>query len=384
MRNNNIAIISSGIISLIVGVGLARFAFTSLLPAMLHDFLTIKFTGILASLNYVGYISGTLFAVFITNINTKVKMFRIGLVLSVVTTLVLGLTDSALLWIVSRVVAGFGTSMVLIVGASIVMLKLQLDDKKKAMGWYFAGIGVSIVVMELLVRVLDGFHHQTIWLVGTLCCAVLITYPYYVLSFDRQIMTNAPHHKFDISIFSPFVKVLTIAYMTLGAGFVVLATFLPDIIDAIDGLDGFGSNVWLLVGVAGIPSSIVLMILAKKYGTINTIIWTMSAQVVAILLPTFTNNMYLNLLSGVLYGGTFVGLVALFMNQAGEIARHNPVVLMATFTTAYGIGQVVAPLYSVALIQHTGSYDMALYLTGFIVFCGAGLLFVTKRHYRAL
>ncbi len=380
MRNNNIAIVTAGIISLVVGVGLARFAFTSLLPVMLSDFLSVEFTGLLASLNYVGYMSGTLFAVFITNINTKVKMFRIGLVLSIATTLVLGLTIDKTLWAISRVVAGFGTSMVLIVGASIVMLKLQLDDKKKAMGWYFTGIGASIVAMELLVRTFDGYHHQTIWLVGAMCCAVLLIYPYMVLSFDRQIMIDATHHKFDRAIFSPFVLVLTLAYLTEGVGFVVQATFLPDIIDAVDGLGGFGSNVWLLAGVAGIPSSIVLMILAKKHGTVNVIIWTMALQVVGILLPTITDNIYLNLLGGVIYGGTFVGLVALFMNQAGEIARDNPVVLMATFTTAYGIGQITAPLYSVALINYSGSYDMALYLTGFIVFCGAVLLLTTRRH----
>ncbi len=381
MRNNNIAIVTAGIISLVVGVGLARFAFTSLLPVMLSDFLTVELTGLLASLNYVGYISGTIFAVFITNINTKVKMFRIGLVLSIATTLVLGLTIDKTLWAVSRVVAGFGTSMVLIVGASIVMLKLNLDDKKKAMGWYFTGIGASIVAMELLVRTLDGYHHQTIWLVGAVCCAVLLIYPYMVLSFDRQIMTDAIHHKFDRAIFSPFVLVLTLAYLTEGVGFVVQATFLPDIIDAVDGLGGFGSNVWLLAGVAGIPSSIVLMILAKKHGTVNVIIWTMALQVVGILLPTITDNIYLNLLGGVIYGGTFVGLVALFMNQAGEIARDNPVVLMATFTTAYGVGQITAPLYSVALINYSGSYDMALYLTGFIVFCGAVLLQMTRGYH---
>jgi predicted MFS family arabinose efflux permease len=381
MRNNNITIVTAGIISLIVGVGLARFAFTSLLPNMLDDFLTVRFTGVLASLNYVGYMSGTMVAVFITNINTKVKLFRLGLVLSVATTMVLSLTTNPLLWILSRVVAGFGTSMVLIVGASIVMLKLNFDDKKKAMGWYFAGIGASVVVMELMVRVLDGFHHQTIWAVGTICCAMLAVYPYYVLSFDRQTAQNAPHHKLDKSIFSTFVLVLTIVYMTEGTGFVVLATFLPDIINSVQGLEGFGSNVWLVAGVAGIPSSVILMTLAQKHGSINTIILTMLLQVVAILIPTITDNIYLNLLSGVLYGGTFVGLVALFMNLAGEIARHNPVVLMATFTTAYGIGQILAPLYSVALIQHSGSYDMALYLTGFVVFCGALLLQTTKRHH---
>lgn len=40
-RNNNTAILIAGIISLIIGVGIARFAFTALLPFMLTDYLSV-------------------------------------------------------------------------------------------------------------------------------------------------------------------------------------------------------------------------------------------------------------------------------------------------------------------------------------------------------
>ena len=75
-RNSNAAIILAGILALIVGVGVGRFAFTSLLPSMLDDFLSVSFAGYLASVNYVGYLSGAIFAVFIKDINSKVKYFR--------------------------------------------------------------------------------------------------------------------------------------------------------------------------------------------------------------------------------------------------------------------------------------------------------------------
>ena len=40
----------------------------------------------------------------------------------------------------------------------------------------------------------------------------------------------------------------------------------------------------------------------------------------------------LNLLSGALYGSTFIGLVALFLNLGGHLAGRNPVVLMGAMT----------------------------------------------------
>ena len=95
--------------------------------------------------------------------------------------------------------------------------------------------------------------------------------------------------------------VLIIAYFTEGVGFVVQATFLPDIINNLKGLEGYGSLTWTLVGVAGIPSCIIWMLLAHRFGSSNIIIIALLLQAVGILIPAFSSNIYLNLLSGVLW-----------------------------------------------------------------------------------
>lgn len=379
-KNSNVAILLAGIIALIIGVGVARFVFTSLLPPMLEDYLTISFAGVLASINYVGYLAGSIFAVFIKDINAKVKFFRLGMFLAVLTTLMLGVTTSETMWIISRVLAGFGAAMALVVGSAIVMNKLNIQNKTKAMGIHFSGIGFSILVSDLIVRIVFHFNGtwQFAWVVLALFAFVLSFYSMYILSYDKEVKQNSVKHHIDKSLFSPFVIILIMAYFCEGVGMVVQGTFLPDIINSLKGLEGFGSFTWTLVGLAGIPSCIVWMMLAHRYGSVNIIILAMFLQVIGIMISALTNNVYLNLFSGVLYGGTFVGLVALFMNLGGKLAGNNPVMLMGALTTAYGIGQVSAPLYSVALIEHFKTYDYALYLTAFIVFGGIVLLLLTK------
>ncbi|MFT5836160.1 MAG: putative MFS family arabinose efflux permease [Sulfurimonas sp.] len=379
-RNNNAAILLAGILTLFVGVGVARFAFTSLLPSMLDDFLTITDAGVLASFNFAGYLSGSIFTIFMKDINTKVKYFRLGLVLSVLTTIVLATTDNETLWLVSRIVAGFGSAMVLIVGGALVMVKLNYEDKTKAMGIHFSGIGIAIVSSELISQyTLQNGSWADAWLTLSLCAFVVSLYCMYILSFDKVLKLDAIKHKLSKSIFSTQVILLILAYFTAGAGFVVQGTFLPDIINSLEGLGGYGSAAWLIVGLAGIPSSIIWMILAHKYGSLNIIILAMALQVIGILIPALSTNIYLNLLSGALYGSTFIGLVALFMNLGGKLAGKNPVVLMGSLTAAYGIGQVSAPLYSVALIEKFGNYNSTLYLTALIVFIGIFFLFYAKR-----
>lgn len=379
-KNSNPAIILAGILSLVVGVGVARFVFTSLLPPMLDNFLTVTFAGVLASINYVGYLSGSIFAVFIKDINSKVKYFRLGMFLCVLTTIVLGISQNETIWAISRVVAGFGAAMALVVGSAIVMTKLNMDNKTKAMGIHFSGIGFSVLITDLLVRAAFYFEKtwEEAWIILSIFGFIASVYSTYILSFERKIKQNVVKHKFDFKLFSPFVILLIIAYFTEGVGMVVQGTFLPDIINSLEGLDGYGGFTWTIVGLAGIPSCIIWMTLANRYGSVNIIIIAMLIQVIGILIPSLTSNIYLNLFSGVLFGGTFVGLVALFMNLGGKLAGNNPVFLMGAITTAYGIGQVSAPLYSVKLIEIFNSYNQALYVTAGLVFLGVLFLFVAK------
>ena len=380
-KNSNFNILLAGIISLFIGVGVARFSFTSLLPSMLStDALSLTFAGVLASMNYAGYLAGSIFAIFIKDINTKIKYFRLGVILCVLSTVVMGITTNEVFWLLGRVIAGFGSAMLLVVGAAIVMTKLNFEDKTKAMGIYFSGIGIALVSSDIISRYVLSFSSwENSWIVLTFCALFLAFYPLYILSFDKEISQKNEKHPFNKALFSPFVLVLIVAYFTEGVGFVIQGTFLPTILKSIEGLETVASLSWLLVGLAGIPSSIIWMRLAHKYGSINIIIIAMSLQIIGILIPTLTTNMYLNLFCGVLYGATFVGLVALFMNLGGKLAGKNPVMLMGTLTTAYGIGQVTAPLYAVSLTQLTGNYNYALYLTALIVLFGVCILLIAKK-----
>jgi MFS family permease len=379
-KNNHASILIAGILSVIIALGVARFVFTSLLPSMLDDFLTVSFAGILAAVNFAGYLSGSVLSMFIKDINQKVILFRIGIVICIVTTIILGITTNETIWFVARIIAGLGAALGFVVGAAIVMTKLKSENKTKAMGIHFSGIGFSILVTDLINRAVlsYGGTWQDSWIVLSCFAAIASIYVVYILSFDKVVKQTIVKHPFDKSLFSLFVILIIMAYFTEGVGFVVQATFLPDIVNSLEGLEGYGSLTWTFVGLAGIPSCIIWMTLAHKYGSVNIIIITLLIQMIGILIPTFTNNVYMNLLSGVLYGGTFVGLVGMFMNLGGKLAGQNPVVLMGAVTTSYGLGQVVAPLYSVYFIEHYNSYDYALYLTAGIVFAGVLLLLFAK------
>jgi len=383
-RESNSAILLAGIFALIVGVGVARFVFTSLLPAMLEDSITIAYAGVLASINYVGYLTGSIFSVFIKDIHSKVKYFRFGLFICVISSFILGVTDNSTIWFIARLFAGFGAAMALVVGSAVVMLKLKSVNKTKAMGIHFSGLGFSILITDLVMRGVfyAGGNWKDAWIILAILGAFLSAYSAYVLRFDKQPNNEVVKHKFDKSLFSPMAIILILAYFTEGIGMVVQATFLPDIVNSLQGLDGYGGYVWLAVGIAGVPSCIIWMRLAHRFGSINIMIVAMLLQIVGIIIPTLSSNIVMNLISGLLFGATFIGLVSLFMNFGGQLSKKNPVFIMGAITSAYGIGQILGPLYSVALIKQFGNYNEALYLTAAIVTMGILLLTYAKINYK--
>lgn len=380
IHKEDLNILIAGILSIIVGLGISRFAFTSLLGEMLHDFLDIKTVGFLTSINYAGYLSGSILAIFIQSTNTRVFLFRLGLVLSIITTFMLGVTQNMLLWQLARAFAGVSSAFVFVIGSSLVMSKLTIKDKTKAMGIHFSGIGFGIFFTDVFVKFfIIHFSWSTVWIALGLFALLLSLIPALFLKGQKQQVSHKRFH-FDKSLFTPFVIFLILAYFAEGVGFVVQATFLPDIIDRV--APGYGSHTWLIVGVSAIFSCIVLMNLAHRFGSIHVIIFAFFLQIVGILIPAFTTNVVLNIVSGILYGGTFSGLVALFLHLGGAASKGNPVVLMGALTTSYGIGQVTAPLYSVYFVEIFASYNYALYITACIVLGGSILMYFSKAYWK--
>ena len=84
----------SGLIALSVAMGIGRFAFTPLLPMMLHDgVVDLHSGGWLATANYIGYFFGALSCMMIRW--QAVRMIRWGLAMTALLTLGMGVSMAA-------------------------------------------------------------------------------------------------------------------------------------------------------------------------------------------------------------------------------------------------------------------------------------------------
>ena len=118
------AIALAGAVALAVAMGIGRFAFTPVLPMMLHDGVTdLQTASWLASMNYLGYLAGALMCTFQPWIWARLKgglppvngtaVLRGGLVATGVLTLAMALPVD-LLWPLWRFAAGVASALVFV------------------------------------------------------------------------------------------------------------------------------------------------------------------------------------------------------------------------------------------------------------------------------
>lgn len=368
----------AGICSLIVSVGVARFSYSLLLPIMQDGTgLTESGGGWLATANYTGYMLGVLIAASLHNLNHKFNLHRLYLILSVITSAAMVMTNDIIMWAVFRFIAGVCASGGMIIASGLILKWLLKNKHHPELGIHFSGVGLSIIVTSLLVEVMlsltAGWQQQ--WLALALLAAVFAIPAWLWMphpSSDTQagiIVKDNPPTKL-------FKSIMMLAYFCAGYGYVVSSTFIVDIVEGVEGLQGQGGLAFILIGLAATPAALVWDRIARNVGYLKALLAAYILQTAGIILPALNDTLPVVLLSALLFGGTFIACVSLVLTMAGNFYPSNPSKFMGTMTLSFGIAQIIAPVCTGYIAEAFGSYNLGLYLSTGIMIIGAILVVV--------
>lgn len=367
----------AGISSLIVTVGVARFSYSLLLPIMQDGAgLTELGGGWLASTNFMGYMSGVLLAASLHNMNYKYNLHRLYLILSVLTSAAMVMTTDMVTWAVLRFIAGVCASGGFIIASGLILKWLVKHHHRAELGIHFSGAGLSIIITSLLVEFMltISAEWQQQWLALAVMAAVFaipawlwMPHPF----IDGQVGGTAK----DTPPSKVFKSLMMLAYFCAGYGYAVSSTFIVDIVERVDGLQGQGGGAFLLVGLAATPAALIWDRIARRTGYIKALIIAYILQAIGIILPAINDSLHVVILSALMFGGTFIACVSMVLTMAGKFYPSNPAKFMGTMTLAYGAAQILAPVCTGYLTETFGSYDIGLYVSAAIVMIGTLFLF---------
>jgi predicted MFS family arabinose efflux permease len=380
-QTERIKVLSAGIFSLILALGVARFAYTPLLPLMQHQAgLGVAAAGWLAAINYAGYLSGALIATLISDMVLKDRLYRIGMILAIVSTAMMGLTTDFTVWALSRYVAGLSSAAGLLLGSGLILNWLIRHNHRSELGLHFAGIGLGIACSAAAVSLMSQWlTWREQWAALTLLgCLLLIPALRWLPPPDRSIVTRSGHKMEDVPPSALFMRLFMFAYFCAGIGYVVSATFIVAIIDHMPGLNGNGTLVFFVIGVAAAPSCIVWDLIARRVGKLNALIFASVLQIIGIMLPVLAGGLIAALAGAILFGGTVMGIVSLVLTMAGHYYPTRPAKMMGKMTLSYGAAQIIGPAITGWLATRLGSYTAGLYLAGGIMVAGTVILLMLR------
>lgn len=377
-------VITAGICALVLTVGLARFAYTPLLPVMRLDAgLTAAAGGWLATFNYLGYLAGTVLVARVGDMQLKFRFYRIGLVLAVVSTGLMGTTTDMAIWGVLRFVAGLSSTAGLLLASGLVLNWLLAHQRRPQLGLHFAGLGVGIAVSGLAAAAMaDQLASSRQWIaLGALAVVFLI--PAWAWMPPPAAISSATGANAPPPPGRRWRWLLIASYFCAGVGFVVSATFIVAILVQTPAFAGHGSGVWVLVGLTAIPSTFAWDRLSNRLGLIRALMLAYALQATSFVLPLLDGGLWAGAASAVLFGLTFAGIVSLTLTVVGRHYPHNPAKAMATLTLSYGVAQIIAPAIAGTLARDSGSYQGALVLAAIMMVIGIVLLWCMPNNARS-
>ncbi len=337
--------------------------------------------GLIAAVNLTGYLLGALIAALIPKGRARVTLFRVSLIVSIATTFATGLTDSLGLWLVLRGLGGLASAFVFLFAANIAVEALTPAGQGARAGWLFGGVGIGIALSGLMAGRLGRFlNWGELWMAAGVLSALFAPF---ILSTvkDTALAPNlrktAPRRVPRPLPFWP----LLVNYTCEGFGYSIVATFIVAIVKARPGMETVGDWVWVVVGLAGLPSCMFWSWVAERIGFATALGLAYVMQLVAILLPAMTDAAIPALLSAVFFGGTFMAITALILAVGREGAKGKGFALL---TAGFGVGQIAGPLVAGYLAAGRADFHTALLLSAGVVFVALLFLALAVAQARAI
>lgn len=366
-------------VALAVAMGLGRFAFTPMLPVMLHEgHIDLQGGGLLASLNYLGYFVGALSCAALRV--PAATMVRAGLVATAALLLGMGLLHGFTAWGVLRTAAGVVSAWTFVFASGWGLRRLAETGAPALGGVIYTGPGIGIVATGLLGGLATRWGADAAWIGFGLVALGLIAVIWRVFGDGDHASAPAPAAAGPAGGARPAAarsdaRWLVALYGLAGFGYIITATFLPVIArQALPG-SAWPDLFWPLFGLAVIPGALIGARAPSHWDNRLLLAAGYAMQALGVLLSVAWPTIGGFALGSLLLGLPFTAITLFAMRDARRLRGNAAAGLIGYATASYGIGQILGPLFAAPLAQRTGSFELPLLAAAAVLALGA-LLFV--------
>ena len=390
-KATRLSVLFSGICALILSMGIARYSLTPMIPHMQAQLdLGESGAGLLAGLNYWGYLTGLFIVWLVSDLRVKDFFYRYGLVVAVLATVVMAAHDNPIVWYASRFFTGVASATGFMLGAGLVLNWLHHNGYRQELGIHFSGIGLGIIVSAIVVDLtgLDAVFAMNWRLQWVTLCAVGFIFLLPAISLlpipkENEVEMSRMDDLGEESRLPSkrWLWLMQIAYFCAGFSNTLNVTF-TSLISELQPLLGLGSKMWLLVGITATLAPFMWDKLARRFGQLNMLKLAFGLGVLANIILATSTTLATTAIAAALFGITFMGIVSLTLGTVGRLYGLKATQVMAQLTLGYCIAQILSPIIGGYIAEATGSFRLPLYMVSGIMIVGMLCLLALRSEHK--
>jgi len=375
----------SGLCATLVGIGLARFAYTPLIPVLIAaQWFTPSQAAYLGAANLAGYLAGALSARPLAARVHRTVVLRAMMLLATAAFLACAAPLSFAWFSAWRFSAGMAGGVLMVLAAPTVLAYVPAARRGIVGGAIFTGVGLGIAASGTLVPLLLMLGLAQTWCgLGAVALALTIV-AWGGWPADQPHRDGAPAHA-PQRPGDPRLKALYVEYALTAVGQVPHMVFLVDFVARGLGRGlGEGAFAWVLFGLGAMLGPTLTGHLADRIGFGSALRVAFAVQAVFVGALAVASGSGWLITSSIVVGAAVPGVVPLALGRVHELTNDHEsgAAGWRSATIAFAVGQASAAYAYSYLFTQTGSYVMLYAIAAGVLMLALGTDLVMARRSR--
>ncbi|MGV8921128.1 MAG: YbfB/YjiJ family MFS transporter [Pseudomonas sp.] len=363
--------IFAGLCASLVGIGLARFAYTPLIPSLIeaHWFAATDVI-YLSAANLVGYLAGALAGRPLGRRITPRRTLQLMMLLASLAFFACAVPLSVTWFFVWRFLSGFAGGSIMVLAASTVLPHIPGERKGLASGAIFLGLGLGIAASGTLVPLLLQWGLRETW-IGLGLLSLLLS----LLSWGGWPDTATPaaaqaQAAPQVNAATPLaLRVIYLQYALFAIGLVPMMVFLVDYVARGLGWGTHSAGVfWVVYGLGAIAGPMAYGILADRVGFATSNRVALVLQAIAVAALVLSTQPWVLVLAVLVIGSFPPGIVPITLGRVQHVLPANLSAQNAAWsraTTIFALFQALAGyVYSYLFSVSNGNHALLFSIGG--------------------
>ena len=391
IQRQEIPLLLTGFMATLSGVGLARFAYTALMPQMVHaGWFSGEQVAYLGAANLLGYLIGALAAAPLAERMGALSVLVACWVAVMLSFAACSLPQPMALFFVWRLISGIAGAALMVLGPSVAMSAAAPQRRATLGPLMFCGIGCGALLSATLVPLIGSWSLSAVWWSLAISASIagwlglrqaqrlaMLTAPLAPITPASQTSSaaNAPPG-LTTGLWTTAVLLLFLGYMCDAFGYVPHTVFWVDYLAREQQLGAtYASAQWAIFGLGALLGPLAVALAATRWGWWAACTGTYATKTVGVALPLFWASFSGHALSSLLVGALSPGLSAVtsgYLMQLVGATRHKR--MWGYATAAFALMQALAGYWMAWIYAQLGAYQPLFVMGAMALICGTALI----------